>query len=625
MQRFLAAAACAAAILFTTPAYCADREIWAQSRISGSAAGYYHESSSVQPDGSILTLVDNDIVLNRMGSKVEIKSSTQYHETADGRLLSIDNTSSSSAQSTTMHVDDLGTSLAIRTTTGGKSYNRSTPLTSPVLGPEAARRLTVTRLKAPGDTLSYPTFSPDLGSLTTITEKCIAVRPLAIEQSMSAMPTTVTEWLDDDGWLMRQTMPSPFGNIETVRASAESVKAQSGAGATLPKEAFRSTLVDSNIRLPEERLIEELKIRITQKNPELGWPELKADNQTVLASSPDHAVLEIRRVAPDESAPRVMTPLRAELRPYLDPNALVQSDDPEVRKIAASVAGDETSAYRAARKLQQWTNEHMSFDLGIAVAPASEVVRNRRGTCMGYAILLASLLRADDIPSRIRMGFVYAGGIWGGHAWVEALTGDRWVPLDGALYSPGSADAARVSFFTSALEEGTIAGMGALAKMYGNVDIEILEYTIHGKRVVLPPGAKAYTIAGDTYSNPWIGLSVKKPAAFRFTSLDSVWPSSTLLAMKGPNGEALEIQSHSSSLPVSLEAAEERIWRAANLKGKRARVEIGGTLREVVSSESEAGLLILHGGDVLLVTATGSKPINLLTQVVSTLKFAAGN
>jgi transglutaminase-like putative cysteine protease len=64
--------------------------------------------------------------------------------------------------------------------------------------------------------------------------------------------------------------------------------------------------------------------------------------------------------------------------------------------------------------------------------PASEVVRNRRGTCFGYAVLLASLARAAGIPSRFRMGFAYTHGVWGDHAWVEMLVGKQWVPMDAA-------------------------------------------------------------------------------------------------------------------------------------------------------------------------------------------------
>lgn len=608
-----------ALVLSARPSAAALKEIWAQSRIAGSAAGYYHESSAARPDGNIATLIENVVILNRMGSKVEIKSTAEYVEAEDGRLLTIDSTSSSSAQSTTMHVVNDGNSLTIRTGSGGKSYLRTVPLSAPPLGPEAARRLTVARLRAAGDTVSYLTFSPELGTPATITAKCLATHPLEIEQSMSAMPVKVTVWLDPDGWLRRQIFPSPFGSIETVRASRETVLSGTGGGAALPAESFRSTLVTSNIRLPEERLIEEVKIRITHLDPQLGWPDFTATNQTVVESARDHVVLRMRRVAEPAGERRPSPPPGKELLPFLSANALVQSDDPRVKQVAESVAGGESDTYRAARKLQQWTAQHMTFDPGIAVAPASEVVRNRRGTCLGYAILLASLLRTDGIPARIRMGFVYAGGIWGGHAWVEMLADKEWVPLDAALYSPGPADAARFSFFTSALEEGTISGMGALARLYGHVKIDILEYTIHGRRVAVPPDAKPFTTAGNTYRNPWLGVAVTKPAGFRFTSLESVWPASTVVAMEGPGGESVRIEDRSASLPATPEAEGEEMLRAEGIAGARREMAIGGRRWNVAASASRAGTVVRHGGEVLVVIARGQNPLALLAKVVSTL------
>jgi hypothetical protein len=215
-------------------------------------------------------------------------------------------------------------------------------------------------------------------------------------------------------------------------------------------------------------------------------------------------------------------------------------------------------------------------------------------------MMLASLARAAGVPSRIRMGYVYAGGIWGGHAWVDVRIGGDWVSLDGALYSPGPADAARFSFFTSSLEEGAIAGMGSLAKLYGNVDIEILEYTVGGQRVAVPRDSKPFTIAGNTFRNPWLGLTLTKPDSFRFTTVDAVWPDSTVVAMSGPRGESVEIQGRSASLELSPEALEEVVFR---------------------NSADAAGMVVASGGDVYFIKTTGPNAKQLLTQVQAGLKI----
>src|SRR5262249_53239321 len=162
---------------------------------------------------------------------------------------------------------------------------------------------------------------------------------------------------------------------------------------------------------------------------------------------------------------------------------------PDVQKIAQQVVGNEHDLFRAAQALQSWTAAHMQFDAGIAITPASEVVRDRRATCFGYSILLSSLARAAGIPARIRMGYVYVAGAWGGHAWVEVLDGTQWIPLDAALYAPYPADAARFSVMTTSLESGTVSEVGELAKLFGNIDIQILEYTVNGHTVTVADDA----------------------------------------------------------------------------------------------------------------------------------------
>jgi hypothetical protein len=292
------------------------------------------------------------------------------------------------------------------------------------------------------------------------------------------------------------------------------------------------------------------------------------------------------------------------LRPFLAPNALLQSDDQTVIDIAKQVAGEEKDAWVTAQSLQRWTTDNMHFDLGIAVAPASEVAKNRRGTCFGYSMLLGSLARAAGIPSRIRMGFVYAGGIWGGHAWVEVLIGNEWVPIDGALYALGAADAARFSVFDSSLEDGTLAGIASLGQLFGNVDISILEYTVAGKTVHVPPDAKAYTIQGNTYNNPWIGITVKKPDSYSFSGFDLKWPQTTLIAMDGPQKQRIEVHNLSVSLPTS-SSDETKIFAEEEIAGDILKVRIGSYEGSMISSPEKTALLLQEGGSVWMLTATG--------------------
>jgi transglutaminase/protease-like cytokinesis protein 3 len=74
-------------------------------------------------------------------------------------------------------------------------------------------------------------------------------------------------------------------------------------------------------------------------------------------------------------------------------------------------------------------------DFSTALASAGEVARTLQGDCTEHAVLLAAMLRARNIPSKIAVGLIYVEPLssFAGHMWTEALLGDRWVPLDATL------------------------------------------------------------------------------------------------------------------------------------------------------------------------------------------------
>ncbi len=520
-------------------------------------------------------------------------------------------------------------SINVTMTAGDHSYSRQLSFSGELLGPEGARRAAIDHLRQKDDSFTYQTFSPELGSVVTITDKAVnmtdslegqSLPAIKVEQSMTGVPTPVIMWLDGSGWLLRQIIASPLGKIEAVRSDATDLSMVISE-AVLPEETFNRSIVTSNIRLPDERMIEKIKLKIIARSTDTGWPDFSADNQTVLEKTPDHVVLEVRRIDPEAGGVRPAA-ATADMRPYLAPNALLQSDDSEVRRIANYVVDDKDDAWKAALKLQQWTAENMHFDLGIAIVPASEVARDHGGTCFGYSVLLGSLIRAAGIPSRVRIGLVYVGGIWGGHAWDEVRIGDKWIPLDGALYASGSADAARFSVYTSSLEEGTVGNLGGLGQILGNVDIKILEYEINGKTTVVPPDAKPYSVEGNTYRNPWLGLSVTKPNDFTFTGSDLSWPQTTVIAMQGPNGERIEIHDESASLPSST-GDRNKFLEAAGIKGHVGSLRLGRRHLPFAEQGQAAGVLLGGHGSVWLVKASGPDNHRILKQVVSSMKVGS--
>jgi transglutaminase-like putative cysteine protease len=142
-------------------------------------------------------------------------------------------------------------------------------------------------------------------------------------------------------------------------------------------------------------------------------------------------------------AVRPETPLGSDFPPDespgdgdLAPGSLIQSDDPLVQELAASIAPDQSEPWPLAVALEQHVRQYVNNkSFSQAMASAADVVRSREGDCTEHAVLLAALCRARKIPARVAIGLIYSEPVEGFafHMWTEAWIGDRWVPLDATL------------------------------------------------------------------------------------------------------------------------------------------------------------------------------------------------
>jgi hypothetical protein len=166
-----------------------------------------------------------------------------------------------------------------------------------------------------------------------------------------------------------------------------------------------------------------------------GMPEkfFVETNRQTYQKQPEGRVLVTVTVA----APRQKKP-----RPLADPDGgenlktsiTIESDAPEIVKLAKSIVGDEKDAWTAARKVSRWVYDHVHSTYGSSSDRATDVLREMKGDCTEHSLLAVSLLRAAGIPARRIDGVVYLkqeDGVpayyW--HQWIEAFVGE-WTQLD---------------------------------------------------------------------------------------------------------------------------------------------------------------------------------------------------
>jgi len=624
------AAVLLAAVVLGLPAVAAPADDWYVLTIGGSPVG----SVRVEADdgqGVHAETQTMHMVLNRMGSLVETTTTATTREDESGRLLSADVELHMSDQSTTLRAVVEPGLVRLASEAGGATFERELAYEGELIGPAGVRRLITEHLQATGDRAAYATFRPDVGMVVRATLELVGaetqmvggetIELRKVVETLTDISMSTTYLVDASGRTVRSTTPSPFGDMATVLADAATAR-MAAAGNELPEESYGATLLVTQVRLPEPRRSRRVVLELHHRNPALGWPDLSAPTQTVLEKTSDRLRLEVRKVRPATSATFPVQPTEA-LAEFLEANAYIQSDDPEVRTLARQIVGHTDDIYTAALALQRWVAENMSFDMGVVLAPSSEVLVNRRGTCTEYAMLLTTLARSLGIPARYTMGYVYVGGIYGGHAWTEVLIGDQWIGFDGAVPADGPVDAARIAFTWQSLADGVgLLTAGPAVQLYGQVDASVVEYGLEGGADdSFAADENATVIEGDRFRNLVLGVSWTKPAGTSFVDTDLTWPETTLVGIEGPGGERATLGVHDRySWMEEGDAARqalEHLLPGAQPEGTK----VGGRPAYQAISGDGAALVVVRGSEVWLLQVSSPDPGAWLEKVAATLEL----
>ncbi|NQZ75613.1 MAG: transglutaminase domain-containing protein [Ekhidna sp.] len=584
---------------------------WMISKLEGNPVGYYYMDE--QSEGDIKTSTLNTaMVLNRMNSKIELKSEVLQIEDAEG-MKKVEYSLVMSDQETKTVAEVIEGGIKITSSVQGSEFEQTIENDKPLYGPSLIKKTSLEQLKEVGDQISYHTYMPEFGKVVEIKRILTAKRPdrLEVKDLIDGFPETIYH-LDRAGNTILIAVRLPFGMLETSVSSRE-IAESAVQGTILPDEMFDDTMIRNNVRFADARSIDELVVKISGKDKSLGLPDLEGANQEVLEKTDDYLILKITRPTVDFEGLSKPT-ASPDMIEFFQPNTYITSNDLEIMKVAENVSTG--NVYEDCLNLRNWVTQNMSFDMGVMLAPASEVIKNRKGTCSEYTTLLTSLYRASNLPARMAMGFVYMSGIWGGHAWPEVYIDDQWVPFDAAIPGTDVADAARLRFVASSLVDG-LGDLNAESgiQMYGNAIIETLSYTIDGKEYTNLSSA-AYSIQGEHYTNEGLGLEVSIPAAFSFEDQDSVWPEKKFLTVAGSLGEKVSFYQKSidpgQDLTVEMERELEELTGGTVKKKK-------GELQSYAADGDVYAISIPVGNEYILITYEGENAKELANSVETRL------
>ena len=112
-----------------------------------------------------------------------------------------------------------------------------------------------------------------------------------------------------------------------------------------------------------------------------------------------------------------------------------------------------------------WVTSNFSYDYDLAANPPTgylpdvdKVLAARKGICFDYAAVMATMLRSQDIPCKLVVG--YAGKIY--HAWIDVYVegvgwiknaiyfdGKSWTMMDPTFVSTGKGSASIMKYVTT--------------------------------------------------------------------------------------------------------------------------------------------------------------------------------
>jgi len=417
--------------------------------LAGKPCGRSHEK--LERDGARLRTTSRiELRFTRLGEETSVDLEGAFIETDAGAAVEA-RVSQGGADAVVYRFLDGGRVAVER---GGAVEERVLPA-GVHLTPRAVRRFISTRQKAAAADVAYRFLDVQSGLVSVeiamarkgVERRTVLGREIELvryEVRNSLMPMAAHELYDSEGVLVESSTPIGIGDLVSRLATRAEADASHAAARF---DILAGTFVES---APIDDFLSRgsLVLRVRSKGD-------------AIASLPDGGAQTVERidartlrVSVDTGRGSAPAPGDASDLRWLRATEVIDINHPAVQALLERLKiGDRLAPLKQAEAMRAGVERHLSSkDLGSAFASAGQAAESRSGDCTEHAVLLAALLRARGIPSRVASGLVYvpahagrpAG--WGWHLWTQALVpppgardGDapRWFDLDATLPARG--------------------------------------------------------------------------------------------------------------------------------------------------------------------------------------------
>lgn len=461
-------------------------ESWQVIYIGENRVGYVHATTKNVTRGDrklIRSATDTRMTIKRFGQTLRMQMHMESEETEDGRMVSfVQETKNPPAGSARVEGRVEGEKLILATTVAGRTTKKEVDWNPDVKSPAFQDRQLAEKPLKPGESRSFQTFLPELNQPATVTmtagekEKVklfdgTSRELLRLKITTSLLPTETRAWVDEQGATLKSETDL-LGLVMTTYEVSEEEALKAIAGGELDLAVGTLIKVDP---IKQGHRSKKVVYRITTPGEDPAEFLIAGPTQKIKRVSDETVELTVSAVDLPEN------PKNVDAKPeFLASTSFLQCRDKRVIDHATKAAGDERNPTRIALNMEKYVARTLTGkNFSTAMASAAEVAENLEGDCTEHAVLLAAMLRAKEIPSRIAVGLVYVERRrqFGGHMWSEAWIDGRWVPLDATLGRGGIGGAHIKMAHSSFSDDGPAPVLSFLPmmKVLGKMKIEVVE------------------------------------------------------------------------------------------------------------------------------------------------------
>ena len=415
--------------------------------LEGKKVGYAIQSRIVA-EQKVATSIDLKITLNRAGIPVSIQTKAETFETTDGKPLGFE-LEQNLGLMVTKSIGTFNEQGKLIVKTGQQQIEYDWP--SGALMSEGVRLLHYKHGLKEGSGYSVKVFDPTVMQAIDVEVKVgskqnidllgrvVALTEVASTASLAQLGSfTSTEYYDDDLKLQKSVTPLMGMTVEQVACTKEFAMGENDV-----LEMVEKMFLASPVPLNEVGSAKSIAYQLSPTEETADFRIPSNDNQKVQQLSNGQVIIEVQ---PAAAPAGVSFPYKGNDTAILEatrPTRFLQSNDPQIIKLARQAVGNTKDAAEAAKKIESFVGEYIeNKSLSVGYASAVEVAGSKQGDCTEFAVLTAAMCRAVGIPAQVAAGVAYVDDFagmrgFGGHAWTQAYIGGKWIGLDAAFKGTG--------------------------------------------------------------------------------------------------------------------------------------------------------------------------------------------